>query len=346
MQIKLANYKRELQKSKATLASLLGLPPLTDFSIADVDLKPIEVDIWDIKKLEDEALVSRPELFIQDSNEAIASDDVRSAFVRMFPNVNFFSGFDNDQNPLLRNSNWFNAGLRMSWNFLNIPKSMFEKKSAKAKEAAVRDTRMQLSIGIMTAVNIAYLDLHDAVSQHQLAVDLASVKGRMLAAGKKGQKQGEFDDADILGLEAESLFADIYKATTYAEVKVALERLANTVGLPMLFGDVRLPAYMYTDDDTSNVRTYQKLYISDAAQEGGDSPFPCNGNYKKPKGKNWNASASDWEVDASKNVPESVKRDSGKNWGVSCTPLSESCKSAGDTDLDSSPGVFDSGPGH
>jgi outer membrane protein TolC len=324
MQIKLQNYKRDYYKQKARLASLVGLPPMADFQVADVALPAIQVDIWDVRRLEEEAIMSRPELYIEDLNARIAADDTRTAILGMFPNANLFAGFDHDQNPFLLNNNWYSMGLRTSWNLLNIPKSYYEHRSAKAREAAAKDARLQLSIAVMTEVNIAYLDLQDSVAQYDLAVDLSSVKNRLLDAGKKGQKQGQFDDADVLTLEAEALFSDIYQVTTYADVKVALERLANSVGKPLLFSDVTIPAYVFTDDEATNSRTYQKVYIQDA-QAKNDLPS-VGEKVTRPDNESWNHSVANWEVNSTRNATQKVNRDVNTTWGVASTPLTQSDK--------------------
>jgi outer membrane protein TolC len=324
MQIKLQNYKRDYYKQKARLASLVGLPPMADFQVADVALPAINVDIWDVRRLEEEAMVSRPELYIEDLNARIAADDTRTAILGMFPNVNLFGGYDHDQNEFLLNHNWYSFGVRTSWNLLNIPKAYYDHRSAKSREAAVKDARLQLSVAVMTEVNISYLDLQDSVAQYELAVDLSSVKNRLLEAGKKGQKQGQFDDADVLTLEAEALFSDIYQVTTYADVKVALERLANSVGKPLLFSDVTIPAYVFTDDQATNSRTYQKVYVRDAYAKS--EVRSVGNNVTRPSNKGWNQSAANWEVNSTKNATQKVKRDVNTAWGVTTTPLTTSDK--------------------
>ena len=52
--------------AKAELAALMGLPPETCFELEDIEIKDDELDICDLKELEEQALVFRPELSLKD----------------------------------------------------------------------------------------------------------------------------------------------------------------------------------------------------------------------------------------------------------------------------------------
>jgi outer membrane protein TolC len=245
MRIKLQNYERELRRSKAKLAALVGMPPDADFVLAEAKLSEDMGNVWEVKQLEETALHSRPELFSQDLRGEIASDEVRAAILRMFPNARLFGRYDYDANRFLLHNDWYSIGMRATWDLLRLPSLWAKKDSAQAAEKGVYQARLSLSVGILAQVHLAYLNLMDAKNHYKLAAELEKVKLRLLEAGRKEQKSGEYDSEDVLKLEAEALFARVYKMTTYSEFQVALERLGNTIGKPLAFSSVALPAGMH-----------------------------------------------------------------------------------------------------
>ncbi|SCA63674.1 hypothetical protein SCG7109_AV_00050 [Chlamydiales bacterium SCGC AG-110-M15] len=240
MQIRTQTFRSDLESSKAELASLLGLSPGSNFNIASVELDKLNVPDLDINDLEETALVSRPELYIQDYEKKIAADEVKSTIVSMFPNAQLFGNTVYDRNRFLVTKNWFTMGTRAAYDLLAMPRYVRTKKAAEKRLEMAERGRLSISVGVLAQVHLAHLAYLNAISQHSLSNDLYSVKKRLLEAVKKGEILGQFGGAEILRLEAETLFAKVSAVTAYAEMQIALERVNNSIGKSLFYSHLNI----------------------------------------------------------------------------------------------------------
>ena len=267
MEIKLQNYERELSIAKSTLSRLAGLPSNMDFELANVDLLAMDIKMPSVQELEELAFLNRPELFVNDQQVEIALDDVRISLLSMLPSANFSASYNHDNNDYLMNKTWYSAGINAAWDLFSLPQKYHQKKSSEERVEVAKNARLAMSVAMLSQVHLSYLEYLDAIRQYELAVELASVKTRLLEAGKKGQKQGESDSADVLNLETEALLAQIYKTNAYSELRIALERVANTVGRPLQFSPEIIVESI--DKDTFMIEKAEAAYIGGA--EANDS---------------------------------------------------------------------------
>ena len=235
MQIKLNAFSAEYDKARAELANFMGFPHGACFELAGTDLLPIHSLELEICELEQEALLSRPELFEQDLQERVAADEVRTAFIQMFPNARLFGETIQDTDRFLIESSWFNVGIQATWDLLRLPSQYRNYLSTKHQVSLVGMTRLSLSVGIMTQVRLAYLTLSDTQSQYQLARDLFRSKSQLLDAAEKEKELGAFSEADIHNLEVDTLISQVNAMRAYADLQIALEQLSNAVGRPLKY---------------------------------------------------------------------------------------------------------------
>lgn len=260
MQIRLQTFQSDLYSAKAELASLLGVSPGIDFQISENEGNFVQKIDLEVEDLEEAALLSRPELFIQDLEEQVDADEIRARMISYFPNAQLFGRFDYDRNQFLINNGWYTMGLRAAWSLLSYPRYVNNKKIKAKKQVFQKQTRQSLSIGILTQVRLAYLIHKNAIKQYKLAQDLYSVKTRLLEAVKKGERLGEYGGSEILRLEAEALFSKINALTANAEMQISLERVNNSIGKPLYFSSLNL-------DEIQDNRIGEKTEEDEVAQE-------------------------------------------------------------------------------
>ncbi|MBB63803.1 MAG: hypothetical protein CMO81_01940 [Waddliaceae bacterium] len=268
MQIKLAIFKNEYNSAKSELAQFMGLSRDSEFELAAAELLPVGQIAVGLGELELEAVQNRPELFAQDVEEQIQLDDVKATLLRMFPNLNLFGALNGNGDSHLVNSNWLSVGAKTTWNLLSIPSILKEKNAIEERAELVRRTRLQESVAVLTQVHLAFINHLDTVEQYRLAKDLYAVKTRLLEAAKKEQAQGVFHGADILEFEVETLFAKINTLKAYAELQVGLERLGNSVGIPLKYlregGDIatlgEVPTYTSTIAGADDIHSTEDLW--------------------------------------------------------------------------------------
>ncbi len=231
----LQGYEKEYHSAKYELAILMGLPPSIDFELASVSNLRTDTIVGNLDELEQYALLNRPELFSADLDEKIRVDEVKAAILQMFPGVELFGGPYHDSNSFLLFNNWLAAGVRATWNLLDSPGFAQEKIIGDKRICLARKNRLQLSVGIMAQVHLAYHVYQDNLVSYMLAKDLESTNKRLLFAAQNEQKQGKLHEADIIKYEAELLFSQINTLKAYGEMENALEQLNNAIGMPQYF---------------------------------------------------------------------------------------------------------------
>jgi outer membrane protein len=242
VKIQLQSYKKNYESAKRELSSLMGLPPSIQFEIdSDIDFTG-DPNLNDISDLEEMGLLNRPELFTQDIQEKIIADEVRTAVIKMFPNATLFAEKQYDGDFFIINSNWAIAGIRASWALLEFPQHSKHKAALKLREQLARETRLALSIGILAQVHISQLEYFDAMKHLRLAEEQFSIKNKLLKIGAKQASQGLADDGDVFDYEIDNHLFMIHKLKAYSESQVALEKINNSIGMPMRFNTHKIYA--------------------------------------------------------------------------------------------------------
>lgn len=236
IQLRLYNYENIYQSAKMELAGLMGLPPEICFELADIEFIP-SCDHYNVRELEEIALNSRPELYGADSDNVVAINEVRAAFVQFFPGLELFSGTHEDADKFLVNHLWVHAGLRTAWNLLSIPGHAADKKAAEARVVLTEETRVGLSLAILTQVNIAYIQYIQVMEQYSLQQEQAQIRDKALYATQKGYDYGEQTILDLLSAQNDALAGMVDTWQAYASMQVALEQVNNSIGQPLLLGN-------------------------------------------------------------------------------------------------------------
>jgi len=236
MQRRLATIQYELQTAKMELAGMMGVPCEADFRLADVEMEDVKPLGYDVRCLEEDALFCRPELYAQDIEEHIYVDEVRSAILRMFPNVELFSSFDEDNNRQIIHGSWFTYGMTMAFQLMDIPEHLERAKAAKLQQILIGNQRLATSIGVITQVNIAHINYQQRFNQYRLAKLGSSVQNNLLRAGTKEHALGDFSGVDLLDIRYEAIVASLEAWTAYADLQMAVEQLNHAIGQPLCYG--------------------------------------------------------------------------------------------------------------
>jgi outer membrane protein TolC len=108
-----------------------------------------------IRKLEELALLQRPELREEDSKKRITANETRKQLVSMFPAISLDYGFNYDSNNLLFHNSWFQGGVRVSWNIMRLAALPVLLKNQEGQIEVDRSRRMALSMAIMTQLRVS-----------------------------------------------------------------------------------------------------------------------------------------------------------------------------------------------
>ena len=173
----LMDLRNDILTAKAELGALMNLPPNAEFVLdipPDMDNPKIVRDLGQID-LEHFALVNRPELRINDYEARIAALEAKKEMLRLFPGIEFGAGVNYNSNSYLKNKNWADAGIGVTWNLMNLFSRPQAIRLAKSKEELERLRRLAMTMAVMSQVNISYFLLRQAAEGFEVANSLDKV---------------------------------------------------------------------------------------------------------------------------------------------------------------------------
>ena len=234
IQLKLYNFDLLYDTARSELAALMGLPADVCFELAPANF--IEMpELEDICQLEEAALLNRPELFAADMDVKISAGDVHAALLQILPSPEGLFGYNRNIDRFLLHHNWTIVGLRAAWNLLSIPQHIYDVRTTEMGLEKTKEARLALSVGILAQVHLAYLKYLDASRSYKLHQSLSDVRDRLLTATQGTYDAGEFNIADLLTAQSEALTGEIDALQSYGDLRLALEQVNNTIGIPLYY---------------------------------------------------------------------------------------------------------------
>ena len=234
IQLKLYNFDLLYDTARAELAALMGMPADVCFDLAPADFSPIP-DIDDVCELEEAALMNRPELYAADMDVNISCDDVKAAMIQILPSPQLFDGYHRNIDRFLLHHNWTYVGIIAAYNLLSLPQHIYDVRSTQMELEKSKEARLALSVGILAQVHLSYLKYLDASRSYKLHQSQFDVRDRLLVATKGTFENGEFNIADLLTAESEALTGEIDALQAYGDLRLAVEQINNTIGLPLYY---------------------------------------------------------------------------------------------------------------
>lgn len=222
--------RQDLEFAKIELASLMNLPHFVDFTLADEpepDLPPVPAEL---EKLEDLALVQRPELREEDYRRRITTNDTRRALVQTLPGISFDTGWQYDSNKYLLNNSWVETGLRVSANLFRLASIPSIREAGQAQEQLDDTRRMAQAMAVATQVRLAALRYRIARDDLDQAAESARVDLRLAHYTRASASSRVDSELELLRTEARSLLSEYERHIAFANVQSAWGRLYNSVG--------------------------------------------------------------------------------------------------------------------
>ncbi|MDP1834409.1 MAG: TolC family protein [Chlamydiales bacterium] len=245
IEIKLFAFRNEYRSAMAELQALMGVPPGCPMELAEINLEEVSVPKIDICELEYEALLHRPELFGQDFQVWSDMDEIRRSIINMYPSVALFGGYNHDDNKFLLYNNWWTVGVRATLDLLSIPSKKHTVYKAWYQRWLSEKTRLSMSMGVLTQVHLAFINVEETMEQYQLAREMQSIKGRKYDLSIRMEEAGQFHGDEVMDFEADALFAELQAYKAYANLQIALEQLSNSVGRSLRFSAPDIGCQIY-----------------------------------------------------------------------------------------------------
>ena len=241
----LINQRRQdLEYAKSELAALMNVPPGTDFTVADASETALPPAPTDVRKLEELALLQRPELREEDFKQRITADETRKQLLGMLPGISFDYGAYRDSNQYLYNKSWMQGGISVGWNLMRLIALPSLNKTQEQQVKADEARRMALSMAVMTQLRVGAERYRLALEDFKLADNAAQVDKRLADYTRDSVTAKLDSELEAIRTQARSLLGAYQRANAYANAQIAFGRLYNTLGydpLPDNFEGDELP---------------------------------------------------------------------------------------------------------
>jgi outer membrane protein TolC len=233
--ISLLNLRRQdLETAKRELAALMNVEPGVDFVLQEAEESKLPASPTNIRKLEELALLQRPELREEDSKKRITANETRKQLVSMLPAISLDYGFNYDSNNLLFHNDWFQGGVRVSWNIMRLAALPVLLKNQEGQIEVDRSRRMALSMAIMTQLRVSVERYRLALIDFKLA-DIGSKVDRRLADNMRASVTARLNsELEVIRTNARAVLGEFQRANAYANAQIAFGRLYNTLGFDPL----------------------------------------------------------------------------------------------------------------
>jgi len=228
-------FDRVHHQAMLELKRLAGLPPQQEFTLVEENLEPVEEKSFDLLELEQLALQNRPELYTNDFQEKVSVEQVREAYIRMFPGVSFFWGGNYDADKFLLFHHWMQIGVRATWDLLRLPSKWSEYRTSLKRNDLSELNRLALSMAVIAQVNLAHLLYREDFHEFEILKEHDRVKGRRLEIAERRYETGLLGEEELVRYQGEALQVKAELLARYANLQISLERLNNAVGLPRYY---------------------------------------------------------------------------------------------------------------
>jgi outer membrane protein, multidrug efflux system len=222
---------RELSTAKAQLASMMGLPPGAPFQLI---VPPRETAIpvvnLDSQKMEEQALLLRPELRTIDYKKRINAKEVKAVFLELFPSMKLSLGGYYNSNSFLLYQNWMSYAAQASWNLLSVFRTPAKLKAIQANGHMLDVQSMALSLSILTEVHVGATQFVLAKQEYQDARNYQQTQAAIVEQTKSLWLTHRSNDLTLIREQANDVAADVRLDTARAGLETAYATLMASVG--------------------------------------------------------------------------------------------------------------------
>lgn len=223
---------RNLQGARTRLATLMNLPPGTDFTLhlpqwESLSPAPLAIAENELVRI---ALLQRPELREEDYRARITGTDYTKTMLEMLPGLQLRAGLHSDSNDYLYNNQWFDAGVSLSLNILNIFSRPAALKAIKTRKGIDTMRRKVGSAAIMTQVHLACQEYAQNLHEYDISDRLAVINTKLQAQSAAERKSGSGNELSQIRQRLNALVTQMRRNMAYAKLQNAKGRIYSSIG--------------------------------------------------------------------------------------------------------------------
>lgn len=231
LELQLEAIRDQLAQAKPKLASIMNLPPGKSYQLASSDAFAMPQLAIDPAKMEQIALTHRPELLEAGYNERIGLNETHKAMAKLLPGIELSAGAHYDSNDFLVNNEWRDAGIRISWNLLNLFNIKHIKAAAKAQYDLAHERKLALYMAVLTQVHVAWIDYASLKQQFEWTRQLNDVEQRILEHTRNATQANAEGKLTEIRAATSALMSELRLYQSYAAYQGAYGQMIATLGL-------------------------------------------------------------------------------------------------------------------
>lgn len=223
---------QELAPAEVELAALINAPAGSRLQLQpEWPARPTATMELPMERLEAIALARNADMREAQLQSRIARLETRKVLVRLFPNVSFDISARYDTDSYQLHQRWNEAGLRISYNFMNLLAAPLQRELAEAGVQLADQRRMVMQMAVVTQVYLATMNWQNAVRQLQRAEQISQADerlARMTLAREQAMVSGRLETVNA---QASALLSQFRRYQSVAQSQVAESRMRATLGL-------------------------------------------------------------------------------------------------------------------
>lgn len=245
--------RREVANARIDLAKLMNIPPGQPFRLElPGSFGPLPTMEIDLPRLEEQALNDRPELREEDYQSRISADETWKAMLRLLPGIELTAGRNYDSNKYLYNNYWSDAGLRVTWNLMNLLSGSSSIDLAERQQDAGRLRRLALHMAVVTQVHVASNRYRLAREDFEVAERVSDVDERLYRHALAASQSSIQSELELIRRDANRLTSRVRRDMAYVEIEAAIAAIRVSLGDDPVSSDTK------ADDLPSLVATLEK----------------------------------------------------------------------------------------
>jgi outer membrane protein, multidrug efflux system len=201
---------RELSTAKTQLASMMGLPPETSFELVmPPRTRSVPAISLDSEKMEEQALLLRPELRAIDYQKRINAKEARAVFLELFPSLKVSFGGYYNSNSFLLYQNWLTYAAQVSWNLLSVFRTPAKLKAIEAHGQALDAQGLALTLSVLTEVHVGAAQFVHAAQEYRDAWNYHETQTAIVEHTKNLWKTRRTDELIVIREQVNDIVADV-----------------------------------------------------------------------------------------------------------------------------------------
>ncbi|GAB0057494.1 hypothetical protein SIID45300_01823 [Candidatus Magnetaquicoccaceae bacterium FCR-1] len=236
----LESLQQEMGTAQVELATMMTLPPGTKYTLA-VPEGVLNLPVWSLPldKMEELAMLNQADVREMSYQTRIVADESRKTLLKLFPGISLSASKQRDDNSFSMNKDWYDAGLRVTWNLLGLLSAPAQQAYAKSNEEVVEMKRLALRMALLSQVHVAHRQFEQASIQFKRTDELYHVEKSLARHMENRVGQEAANPLDRIASATSAILAELRRYQSLSQAHNAFGRMMATTGQDPAVGSIR-----------------------------------------------------------------------------------------------------------